>query len=337
MQDYKISKAQSYIFKIINKLKGKNISECTQEEIDEQNNMIYPKGSLVKKILNKPSKNIEVTSYIIPVDDGAITGYLYEKEKSRMMSLKPLIIFYHGGGWVRGNMSIYDVLASYIADVCNATVLMIDYRLAPRYKFPTALEDCYSALLWAFDGCKYWKVDPDKIYLFGDSAGANLAASVSKMARDKKGPKIAGQILAYPATDARMRTQSYLQHKETPTLSAKDMEFFINAYKRESSDLLDPLFSPLLAKDFSRLPATLLFTAEYDPLRDDGFYYAKALESADTKVRYIECKEAFHAYLNYPLAQGTDLTISCMRQFITGRSLEAIQEISLKTLLKSKH
>ena len=128
----------------------------------------------------------------IKVKDKAISGQ------------NSLIVLFHDGGWMLGNMRKSNAICSNICNTTGATVLSIDYRLAPQFKFPIPLEDCYQAFLWAAQGARYWKVDPDKIYVMGNCAGGNLAASVSRLARDRKGPKIAGQILFSPVADGRI-------------------------------------------------------------------------------------------------------------------------------------
>ena len=314
-----------------------DVTNLTEAEITEINKRSIPKNRLSKKLLHTRIKEIEHDTFIIPVEDGALTGYFYQPktdQTSQMTSLRPLIIFYHGGGWVWGNMELYQYVCMRLASITNATVLAVDYRLAPKNKFPTAVEDCYSAFLWASLGARYWKVDPERIYVMGDSAGGNLAAVVCRLARDRKGPHISGQVLLYPVTDGRMKTESYDEFKDSPTLTAKSMQFFIKSYQREPKDILNPSFSPLLSKDHSRLPPALIIGAEYDPLRDDGRLYSDALESADTPVKYLECKETVHGYYVYPRATGTEESEAAIIQFISGRPVGSINLMSFKELKK---
>jgi acetyl esterase len=332
-----ISKKLRRIVHLSTKLAGahQDSSILTESQISDINKISIPNNWLTRKLLHKPAKKVESTTFIIPVEQGAVTGYFYEQRgglMKQMSSLRPLIIFYHGGGWVYGNMDLYGFLCSRVAAITNAAVLSVDYRLAPQHRFPTAVEDCYNTLLWAAQGVRYWKVDPERIYVMGDSAGGNLAAVVSRLARDRRGPHVAGQILIYPVTDGRMRTQSYADFKDSPTLTAKEMNFYISSYQREPKDILNPNFSPLLSKDHSRLPPTLIITAEYDPLLDDGRLYAQALESADTPVRYLECKHTVHGFLNFPGATGTEETESAIIQFTSGKPLEQIELLTTKQL-----
>jgi acetyl esterase len=133
-----------------------------------------------------------------------------------------------------------------------------------------------------------------------------------------------------------MRTNSYEKHKDAPSLTDKQMAFFINNYQREPKDILNPNFSPLLAKDHSRLPETLIIGAEYDPLHDDGMLYADALASADTPVKYLEVKKTIHGFINYPKATGTEETESAIIQFISGRPVAQVALISRKEWAKAQ-
>jgi len=336
-QTIKISRKLQRIIKLSIKLANRpDASELSESQINEINRLSIPNNWLTRRLLKKPTRKVISNTFIIPVEDGMVTGYFFEKQwdHSQITNLRPLIIFYHGGGWVWGNMDLYNFLCARIASISNAAVLAVDYRLAPQHKFPTAVEDCYNTLLWAAQGARYWKVDHERIFLMGDSAGANLAAVVSRLARDRKGPQIAGQILIYPVTDGRMRTPSYTLYKETPTLTAKDMGFFIRSYQREPKDILNPNFSPLLSKDHSRLPPTLIITAEFDPLLDDGKLYAEALASADTPVRYLECKKTVHGFLNFPAAQGSEETESAIIQFLSGRPVSQVELLTMRELAK---
>lgn len=336
MTKYDIPKRLRRIIRLADTISApEDPSQLTEDRIQEINNRELPNNWIVRKLLHKPSKDVESRTFIIPVSDGAVTAYFFEKRRDKSSTgLNPLIVFFHGGGWVWGNMSLYNFFCARIADLTNASILAVDYRLAPRYKFPTAVEDCYDTLLWAYQGTRYWKTDPDRVFLMGDSAGGNLAAVVSRLSRDRKGPPIAGQILIYPVTDGRMRTESYVQYGDSPTLTQKKMSFFIHTYMGEPKDILNPSFSPLLAKDNSRLPDTLIISAEYDPLYDDARLYAEALTEADTPVKHLECKKTVHGFLNYPNADGTEETECAIMQFVGGRAVEQIELISRKKFKK---
>ncbi len=337
-EQIKISRKLQRIIKLSKKISGNfDSAELTEEEIDEINTRSIPNNWVTRRLLKKPAKNVEIDTFIIPVDDGMVTGYFFRRhdnDKRQLTSLRPLIIFYHGGGWVWGNMDLYSFICARIASITGAPVLSVDYRLAPHHKFPTAVEDCYNALIWASQGARYWKVDPERIFVMGDSAGGNLAAVVSRLSRDRKGPSIAGQILIYPITDGRLRTTSFNKFKDSPTLTGRDMQFFVKSYQSEPKDILNPNFSPLLSKDHSRLPPTLIITADNDPLLDDGKLYAEALASADTPVKLLECKNTVHGFLAFPAAEGAEETETAIMQFVGGRPIEQIELLTMRELKK---
>lgn len=303
----------------------KTLNSLTQEQLDNINDSSIIKNRCLIKELSKNTKKINKKTFIIPVSDGAVTGYLFENDTSKDQgSITPLIVFFHGGGWIFGNIEFYSYYCSRLSAATGARILFVDYRLAPKFKFPIPVEDCYSTLKWAYAGARYWRVDPDRIYIMGDGAGGNLAAVVSRLARDRKGPNIAGQILFYPLTDARMRTASYEMYHTTPSMNKSEIAYYVNQYMNEPKDILDSMFSPLLAKDHSRLPPTLIICAEKDPLRDDGVLYADALASADTPTKYLEVESAYHGFANFPKVKGSCEAISAVKQFLTGRNINNI-------------
>ncbi len=302
-----------------------DVTGATPEQIEAYNRSEF-KQSIFKKLYRPKDENILTRTFIIPVTDGAITGYLFEKVRDKSITgQNSLIIFFHDGGWILGNMRKCAAVCSNICNTTGATVLAVDYRLAPQFKFPIPLEDCYSAFLWAAQGARYWKVDPDKIYVMGNCVGGNLAASVCRLARDRKGPKIAGQILLSPVTDGRMRTESHDKFSDCPTLSSKSMKFFIQSYSREPKDILDPLFSPLLAKDHSRLPEALIICGEFDPLLDDSMLYAEALSSADTPAKCLVAKGMYHSFIDFPYLEGWKDSMYAVSTFIGGRAISGIE------------
>lgn len=333
MEKYKLSRTMSNIIKVAQKFTETDVEKLTPELIHSINQRPIPNNRLTRKLLNKPVKHIIESTYIIPVNGGAITGYLYSDVRLNTGSgSTPLIIFYHGGGWIWGNMDLYSFFCGRLAEITKSSVLSIDYRLAPQHKFPTAVEDCYDAFLWASQGIKYWKIDPDRIFVAGDSVGANLATTVALLSRDRKGPKINGQILIYPLTDCRLRTPSVETYHDSPTLTERQLQFFIKSYQREPKDILSPYFSPLLSPDLSRMPEALIITAEMDPLKDDGSLYAQALNDAGSKARCIELEGAMHGFINYPHAVGYNYAECLIRQFISGRALEKIQVLTEREL-----
>ena len=334
MDEYILNPELKHLLKKRARLGIGDVTAATEADIEAYNRSDF-KQSAFRSLYRPKTRNIISRTFIIPVTDGAITGYLFEKVKDKAISgQNSLIILFHDGGWMLGNMRKCNAVCSNICDFTGASVLAIDYRLAPQFKFPIPWEDCYQAFIWAAQGARYWKVDPDKIYVMGNCAGGNLASSVCRLARDRKGPKIAGQILFSPVTDGRMRTESVEKYKDCPTLTQKVMSFYIQNYSREPKDILDPLFSPLLAKDHSRLPETLIICGEYDPLLDDSQLYAQALSSADTPAKCLVCKGMIHSFIDFPELEAWKDCMYAVATFIGGRAVSGIEILSKSDRIK---
>ena len=206
----------------------------------------------------------------------------------------PVVMMFHGGGWVLGDLATADCQSRLVCNGTDALVVSVDYRLAPEHRFPVAADDCYRATEWAASNAGAYGGDPDRLALVGDSAGGNLAAVVAQMARDRGGPDLVFQLLIYPAVDARMNYASCRDNAEGYLLTTEAMRWFWNHYAPNERDRLHPYASPLLAADLGNLPPALVLTAEFDPLRDEGEAYADALAAAGVtveKARY----DGFHS------------------------------------------
>jgi acetyl esterase/lipase len=208
---------------------------------------------------------------------------------------RPLVLNFHGGGFVFGDLRLSDWMCSSVAVTVGAVVVSVDYRLAPVHPFPAALDDCYAALVWAADNAGDLGAT-GRIGVMGESAGGNLSAVVCLLARDRGGPKISHQSLLYPPTDM---TRMSPAASKSLIISEPDMLAFRRLYLGDT-DPAEPLASPLLAKDHTGLPPALIQVAEHDPLRDDGARYAAALRSAGVPVRFTEYVGMPHGYLNFP-------------------------------------
>lgn len=197
----------------------------------------------------------------------------------------PGMVFFHGGGWVVCGLDTHDVICRAIANRAGATVVSVDYRLAPEHKFPAAVDDAYAATCWVAANAAELDIDPLRITVGGDSAGGNLATVVSMRARDQRGPAIACQALVYPVTDlGSLDTPSYEEFAEGCNLTRAMMVWFRNHYLASDGDGLHPEASPLRASNLRGLPPALILTAECDPLRDEAEAYAARLEAADVEV-----------------------------------------------------
>ncbi|MBX5436877.1 MAG: alpha/beta hydrolase [Alicyclobacillaceae bacterium] len=208
----------------------------------------------------------------------------------------PLFVYYHGGGWVLGNLDTCDPTCRSIAHRTQSVVVSVDYRLAPEHKFPTPLQDAYTALLWTHRHAGDLNGDAGRLVVGGDSAGGNLAISVCMLAREQ-GPNIEAQVLIYPVTDvSRFDTASYNAYATGFGLERQAMMWFASHYLRTSEDAKNPYVSPLLADNVAGLPAAFVVTAEFDVLRDDGFAYAERLKAAGVDVEYVCEPGMVHAY-----------------------------------------
>ena len=209
----------------------------------------------------------------------------------------PALIYYHGGGWVIGNLDVVDVPCRQLANRTGCVVISVDYRLAPEHPFPAPAEDAYAAVEWVAANGDEIDVDSSKIAVSGDSAGGNLAAVVCLMAKDKGGPKISYQILFYPVTEHSYETKSYQENADGYFLTKDSMVWFWNHYLQQEEDGKNPYASPLLAEDVSGLPPALVVTAEYDPLRDEGEAYAKKLLDAGVGVTLKRYEGLIHGFI----------------------------------------
>ena len=199
----------------------------------------------------------------------------------------PALVFFHGGGWVIGDLETHDVLCRQITAASGVSVIAVDYRLAPEHKFPAAVDDAWAATRWVAAHGAELGVDGRKLVVGGDSAGGNLAAVVALLARDAGGPPIAGQVLIYPVTDLGAEAQSYTDFADGYSLTRESMRWFRAHYLAGPRDGDDWRASPLRARSLSGLPPALIVTAGFDPLRDEGAAYAMRLRDADVMVDYV--------------------------------------------------
>ena len=211
----------------------------------------------------------------------------------------PVVLNFHGGGWAVGSLDGADWLCSSVAATVGAVVVSVAYRLAPGHRWPAAAEDCYAALVDVVARAAELGVDPARVAVMGDSAGGNLAAVVSLMARDRSGPAIASQALLYPATDLTLSSPSIERNAHAPVLTAGDCRAFRDHYLG-GQDPRHPYASPLFASDHRGLPPALVQVAEHDPIRDDGLRYAAALREAGVAVRTTTYVGMPHGYLSFP-------------------------------------
>ncbi|MCB9100564.1 MAG: alpha/beta hydrolase [Anaerolineales bacterium] len=221
---------------------------------------------------------------LIPGPAGEIPIRIYTPAGSAPF---PVLLFFHGGGWVTGNIDTHDPLCRSLAKRAGCLVVSVDYRLAPEHKHPAAVEDAYAATIWVADNAARFGGDPHRLAVGGDSAGGHLATVAALLVRDNNGPKILHQLLIYPVTNtATQETDSYLKFAEGLNLTREGMIWFRNHYIAAEADAQHPYASPLLAPDLSGLPPATVITAEFDVLHDEGRAYAERLAAAGVPVSY---------------------------------------------------
>ncbi|MDQ1439075.1 MAG: acetyl esterase [Acidimicrobiaceae bacterium] len=219
---------------------------------------------------------------VIPVDGGELTAHVFWPlggDASGAPDAPPVLVYFHGGGWIVGDLSTSDSSAAELCNLSGCVVVNVDYRLAPEHAFPGPLEDAYAAVRWVVDNGESLGADPTRLAVGGDSAGANLSTAVCLLARDRNGPDIRFQLLLYPPVDGRRSYPSFRENAEGYFLTAETMDWFWGHYLGDT-DPEDPLASPLYASDLAGLPPALVVTAEFDPLRDEGEAYAERLRQA---------------------------------------------------------
>lgn len=227
-------------------------------------------------------------------------------------------VFYHGGGWVLGDLDSHDIACRELSNGLGMTLVAVDYRLAPEHPFPVGLEDSIAATRWALENLQELGGASKPLVIGGDSAGANFAAVIAQTLRDEK---IAAQLLIYPATDRSKAYPSGLTYGDGYYLDSIAMKLFDSAYYSDKSLRSDPRVSPLLAQDLHNLAPAVIVTAEFDPLKDQGAAYAQALESAGNNVVFHEFQGLIHGFLNMgPFApaaqQAIDQTITLFKELL---------------------
>ena len=211
---------------------------------------------------------------------------------------RPGIVFFHGGGWVIGDLESHDAPCRAMANATGAVVISVDYRLAPESRAPAAAEDSYAATKWVANNAGVLGVDPGRLAIAGDSAGGNLTAVTALLARDRGGPPLRFQLLIYPVTDCTLSSGSMEENAEGYLLTADSMRWFVDHYLGTTIDPKDPIVSPLHADDLSGLPPAHVVTAEFDPLRDEGEAYAARLKDAGVPVTVKRYDGQIHGFFS---------------------------------------
>lgn len=228
----------------------------------------------------------------IPGAEGEVRVRIYHPGGASL----PVVVYFHGGGWVLGSIATHDGYCRALANAAKAIVVSVDYRLAPEHPYPAAVHDAYAAVCWASQQMAELGARPGPIVVAGDSAGGNLAAAATLMARERGGPEIRYQVLVYPITDHDFETGSYRDFANGYFLTREAMRWFWNHYCPDATRRNDAFASPLRADDLGGLPPALVITAEFDPLRDEGEAYALRLREAGVEVTYRRYDGMIHGF-----------------------------------------
>jgi acetyl esterase len=264
----------------------------SQDPVEARNARVKPMAELG----GKPDVLGRVEDLSVPGPAGDVPVRLYANEAG---GLRPALIYFHGGGFVFGNLDTHDAVCRAIAKASGAVVISVDYRLAPEHKFPAAVDDSYAATLWVAANAEKLGIDARRIAVGGDSAGGNLATVIAMRCRDAGRPALAAQLLIYPVTDvSTFETGSHREFAEGYFLSRAAMQWFTGHYLASADQKSHPEASPLLASNLSGLPPALVITAEFDPLRDEGEAYAERLKQAGVPVTVRRYPGMIHGFVS---------------------------------------
>ncbi|MBR6709545.1 MAG: alpha/beta hydrolase [Clostridia bacterium] len=296
----------------INRLAAAALRALSYPDIDLPKN--YRLDRAVNRLLHPQMKFLwRFWDHSVRHDGRDIPVRLFSPDSLRSSEV---FLFFHGGGWVSGDIDSYTLLCGNLAEQTGRQVLSVDYRLAPEYRFPCGLEDCYAVAKVLFA-----TLPTEQILLIGDSAGGNLAAAVSLMAADRGEFLPTRQILLYPAVQSDFSEtspfQSIRENGQNYLLTARKIADYLALYMRSEQDLQNPYFSPLLATELTHQPQTLIITAEFDPLRDEGEAYAERLREAGVPVTLHRVHDALHGFFSLPPVFDTVREAYCvLREFI---------------------
>jgi acetyl esterase len=222
----------------------------------------------------------------------------YRPAGSEAGDVLPALVYFHGGGWLLGGLDSHDTSCRHFANAARCAVVSVDYRMAPEYKFPAAVDDSEAATRWIITHAASLGIDPARVAVGGDSAGGNLAAVMALMARDGTLPPLAFQLLIYPSTDMAMTTVSSQTITQAVPLTSKTMKWFVDHYMRGSGDVTDWRASPARAADLSGTAQALVLTCTCDPLRDEGIEYARRLEREGVRVTHLHFSDQIHGFMS---------------------------------------
>lgn len=263
--------------------------QLTPDQAREQYQLRVSKLAVKEPIFKTTDRPIPGAGSELPIR-------IYQPREAKPGERLPVLVWFHGGGFVIGNLDTHDSACRMLANQADCLVVAVDYRLAPEFKFPAAVEDSMAALRWVALHAREIGADSERIAVGGDSAGGNLAAVCALMARNEGHPRLALQLLVYPCTAPEPETASHRKFAEGYLLTRNTITWFYRQYVRSPKDFQDFRFAPLVADDLSNLPPALVLVAGYDPLRDEGVEYAKRLVEAGNRVTLTNYEGMIHGF-----------------------------------------
>jgi len=298
-----VLKLDEQVRRILEKLEEDGIPSTSSLTVTEARRL---SREMVGKLAGPPVNVARVRGFRVSTTEAEIPVRAYANTTRPDI---PALVYFHGGGWVIGDLDSADRICRSLAVATECAVFSVDYRLAPENKFPTPAEDCYHVTRWIVENSSAESIDPNRVAVGGDSAGGNLATVVCLMARDRGRPSLVHQLLLYPVTNHAFNTQSYKDCADGYYLTAEDMKWFWDHYLREKNDASNPYASPLAAQNLSGLPPALVITAGFDPLRDEGEAYAARLQEAGVPTRITRYDSMIHGFLEFPDLRQTRAAI----------------------------
>lgn len=239
----------------------------------------------------------EVRDLAVPGPGGPIPCRSYRPAGAAVGAALPALVYFHGGGFVIGDLDTHDVLCRELSSGSGCAVISVDYRMGPEHRFPAAVDDCLAVTAWVSQQAGALGIDAARLAVGGDSAGGNLAAVVAIAAREAGNLPLAYQLLIYPCTDFRNATASHRDNGQGYLLTKETIEYFYRHYLTHADEKLDWRASPLLHTDLAGLPPALVLTAGFDPLRDEGLLYADRLSAAGNRAQYVCFERQIHGFI----------------------------------------
>jgi acetyl esterase len=278
-----------FVIGLVKTAGGPEFWQMTPDQAREQYRLRVGKLALKPQIYRS-------TDRLIPGPGSELPIRIYQPREAKPDERFPVLIWYHGGGFVIGNLDTHDSACRLLATQADCMVVAVDYRLAPEFKFPAGVEDCMATLRWVAQHAREIGADAERIAVGGDSAGANLATVAAILARDEGYPKVVFQLLVYPCVAPEPETRSHHRFADGYLLTRNTITWFYKLYLRGQKDVNDFRFAPLLRDDLSNLPPALVLVAGYDPLRDEGVDYARRLIEAGNRVALANYEGMVHGF-----------------------------------------